>query len=247
MSVSLYCTLRKWGGVSQKLRTKGKGSLHAANPANKGAPPMRILGSAIIPVVWAPDDRVHNIAVRVVDELPYGLIIGARFLRTNNSVLDVGAGRGFKQTPSSRWIPFIERSMSPVIAPLAWNRFCALINTPNDAEVKNSPFANPTTRLSGLMVTHLSRQYRVGGRQHPTMGRAACYRPTRQRCTTSTRFCQYSSGRLRYKPSTTRSSTRNHPPPGEIRHGPRSDSWHSSRHSVVGTRLTNLLQTSQPG
>jgi len=98
MSVSLYCTLRKWGGVSQKLRTKGKGSLHAANPA---------------------------IAVRVVDELPYGLIIGARFLRTNNSVLDVGAGRGFKQTPSSRWIPFIERSMSPVIAPLAWNRFCA--------------------------------------------------------------------------------------------------------------------------
>ena len=93
-------------------------SLHAANPANRDVPSMRVLGSATIPEVWAPEDKVHNIAERVVDELPYGLIVGARFFRTNNSVLDFGVGKGFKPTPSSCWIPFAVRSMNPVISPL---------------------------------------------------------------------------------------------------------------------------------
>jgi len=90
---------------------------------------MRVLGSATIPVVWAPEDSVHNLTVRVVDELLYGLIVGAQFLRTNNSVLDFGAGKGIKPTPWSCWISFAERSTTPVITPLAWNRLCALIDS----------------------------------------------------------------------------------------------------------------------
>ena len=154
MSVALFCTLRKWRGVSQKLNTKGRGSLHAANPANRGVPPMRVLGSATIPVVWAPEDKVHNLAVRVVDELPYGLIAGARFFRTNNSVLDFGVGKGFKPTPSSCWIPFAVRSMNPVISPLTWDRFCALTNS-RDAEVENTPPPFPPTAFPAAW-SHIS-------------------------------------------------------------------------------------------
>ena len=65
MSVALYCTLRRWGGVNQKLsaRSKGRGALHAANPTHCNIPPMRVLGSARIPIVFLPEDCVHNITV----------------------------------------------------------------------------------------------------------------------------------------------------------------------------------------
>ena len=79
MSVGLYCTLRQWGRVSQKLSTRGKGALHAANSTHCNIPPMRVLGSARIPIVFLPEDCVHNIAVRIVEGLPYGFILGARF------------------------------------------------------------------------------------------------------------------------------------------------------------------------
>ena len=117
MSVALYCTLRQWGGVNQKLSARGKGALHAANPTHCNIPPMRVLGSARIPIVFLPEDCVHNIAVRIVEGLPYGFILGARFFYANKSILNFGTDKGFKPTPASPWMPFLDKNMTASNSP----------------------------------------------------------------------------------------------------------------------------------
>ena len=108
MSASLWRTLRRWGGLSDKLSRCGKGLLYAANPTDSGVPPMRVTGSTTIPIVFVPEDCVRPVRVRVVHSLPYGFILGASFLRANHSVLDFEPGRGFKPAPNSPWVPFLE-------------------------------------------------------------------------------------------------------------------------------------------
>ena len=49
---------------------------------------------------FLPEDCVHNIAVRIVEGLPYGFILGARFFYANKSILNLGTDKGFKPTPS---------------------------------------------------------------------------------------------------------------------------------------------------
>jgi len=66
---------------------------------------MNIVGSCDIPLVFMPEDRVRRVTVRVVEGLPYGLILGAAFLRQHNSVLNFAEGRGFKPAPESPWVP----------------------------------------------------------------------------------------------------------------------------------------------
>ena len=134
MSVALWSTLKKWEVVRRQLNSKGKGALQAANPSNSKIPPMRVLGSSVVPIVFAPEDKVRNVAVRVVEGLPYGFIIGAGFFRANASVLDFGVGRGFKPTHSSPWVPFSRHPTKPTHTPpvvdavenSAWDHFCQL-------------------------------------------------------------------------------------------------------------------------
>lgn len=92
-------------GGERIISSKGKGSLRAANPIQSGVPPMNIVGSCDIPLVFMPEDRVRRVTVRVVEGLPYGLILGAAFLRQHNSVLNFAEGRGFKPAPESPWVP----------------------------------------------------------------------------------------------------------------------------------------------
>lgn len=95
------------GGKSM-ISTRGKGVLRAANPTNSKVPPMETVGTCILPLTFAPVDRVFKVRVRVVPGLPFGLILGAAFMRTHNSVL-LFAGKGtFRPTPDSEVVPFLE-------------------------------------------------------------------------------------------------------------------------------------------
>lgn len=89
------------------VNKRGRGLLTAANPLDSQVPPMNILGSTHLPLVFPPEDQVHIVTVRVVDRLPYGLIIGAAFFRQHGSILNFSDQGGFKPHPASRWIPFL--------------------------------------------------------------------------------------------------------------------------------------------
>ena len=137
MSVALYCTLRRWGGVNQKLSARGKGVLHAANPTHCNIPPMRVLGSARIPIVL-PEDCVHNIAVRIVEGLPYGFSLGARFFYADKSILNFGIDKGFKPTPASPWVPFLDKNMTASNSPSSWDHLCAFSSMIHKDHVPNT-------------------------------------------------------------------------------------------------------------
>ena len=42
--------------------------------------------------------------------LPYGLIVGADYLRKEESILDFGPGKGFKHNPNAAWIPLLDHT-----------------------------------------------------------------------------------------------------------------------------------------
>ena len=129
-------------GGQRMISSKGKGWLRAANPTQSGVPPMNIIGSCDIPLVFSPEDRVRRLTVRVVKGLPYGLILGAAFLRQNESVINFAEGGGFKPAPESPWVPLRsagERLAHAPAAPMgseetAWDRFCAVVPPPAVAE-----------------------------------------------------------------------------------------------------------------
>ena len=146
MFVALYCTLRQWGGVSQKLSTRGKGALHAANPTHYNVPLMRVLGSTRIPIVFLPEDCIHNIAGRIVKGLPYGLILGVRFFYINKSILNFGTNKGCKPTPASPWVPFLDQNMTASNSPSSWDRFCAFSCMTHNEQMPDTIGPTPPSR-----------------------------------------------------------------------------------------------------
>ena len=61
-------------GGKRIVSKRGHGRLRAANPTDGGVAPMNIIGTAMLPLVFPPVDRVFRARVRVVEGLPFGLI-----------------------------------------------------------------------------------------------------------------------------------------------------------------------------
>lgn len=80
-------------GGEKTIRSEGKGLVRAANLTPSGVSPMNIVGLCDIPLVFMPEDRVRRMAVRVAEGLPYGLTLGAAFLRQSGASLISQKGR----------------------------------------------------------------------------------------------------------------------------------------------------------
>jgi len=72
-------------------------------------PPMTILGTCVLFLVFPPVDGIFATKVRVVDQLPIGLILGTEFMRRYESSMSFeGPGSGFfKPTPTSLRVPLL--------------------------------------------------------------------------------------------------------------------------------------------
>ena len=106
--------------------------------------------------------------VRVVEGLPYGLILGAAFLREHESVLNFAEGGGFKPAPESPWVPLRSMAGCPKLSErkatgwkatprknqeihaailgkeaTPWERFCAV--APPSAEKEPEGLTEPDT------------------------------------------------------------------------------------------------------
>lgn len=96
------------------ISKRGKGRLRAATPTDSKEPPMTILGTCILFLVFPPVDGIFAMKVRVVEQLPIGLIMGTAFMRRYGSSLHFeGPGSGwFKPTqtsPRAPLLPWMER------------------------------------------------------------------------------------------------------------------------------------------
>lgn len=131
-----------------KLSTRGRGFLHTVNPADSVVPPMRVRGSATIPLVSLPDNRVRNVTVRVISKLPYGLIFEASFFRAPKRISDFGSGKGSNSKSSASWVSFADESVGRLTSTLV-DDFCKLTaRTPDDGPDRSSHTAVPSVASS---------------------------------------------------------------------------------------------------
>ena len=108
MSLAFNHMTARLGSSVTSLTKHGRGALHAANPPSNKTPPMRILGSTTLSLRFPAETRIRKITFRVVDGLPYGLIVGADYIRNKESIFDFGPGKGLKHSPNAAWIPFLD-------------------------------------------------------------------------------------------------------------------------------------------
>lgn len=99
------------------ISKRGRGFLRAANPTGSEVAPMKIIGTSLLPLVLPPVDRVFRARVRVVEDLPVGLILGAAFMRRYNSVLFFEGGGWFKPTRDSARVPMLDPKPRPTPRP----------------------------------------------------------------------------------------------------------------------------------
>lgn len=81
------------------LSKRGLGHLRAANPIGSNAPPMRILGSCTLALVFPPLHRVFEVTVKSVVRLPCVLILGTAF--------SFEGSRWFRPPPTSQREPLL--------------------------------------------------------------------------------------------------------------------------------------------
>ena len=83
MSLAFYHMMAKWARLVASVRKDGKGILNAAAPpSNNPTPlsPIRILRTSLLPLKSPSETWVKKITFRIVDGLPYGLMVGADYL-----------------------------------------------------------------------------------------------------------------------------------------------------------------------
>ena len=118
-----------WGGRAL-INPAGKGSLRAANPKDSAVPPMEVIGSCVIPMMFSPVDKVFRISFRVVRDLPYAIVLGAAFMREHHSIISFREKEGFKPTPESTWVSFSSHTTNSATSSkkvtAAWTSFCAV-------------------------------------------------------------------------------------------------------------------------
>lgn len=119
MLIKFWHLLHKWGGVL--------------------CPSMRVCGSAMIPLVFHPDNCTRNVNVKEVCKIPYGVITGASVSRAHKRIFDFCPGKGFKPEPCASRVPFTGKSVDGPASTLA-DHFCILtVLTPNGGPDRSTP------------------------------------------------------------------------------------------------------------
>ena len=153
-----------WGGKAI-ISSAGKGFLRAARPKDSAIPPMEVIGSCVIPVVFPPIDRVFRISFRVVRDLPYAVVLGAAFMKEHHSTISFREKEGFKPTPESTWVPFSSHTTNSATSSkditAAWTSFCAVRPLADDGPDPDNPrripkcFAEANEDSLDQVVDHL--------------------------------------------------------------------------------------------
>ena len=80
-----------WG--KSLINPTGTGPLSAANPQNSGVAPMQVVGSCLLPQVFAPVDQIFRVKFSVLKGLPYAIVLGAAFMKDNRSIVSFDGER----------------------------------------------------------------------------------------------------------------------------------------------------------
>ena len=137
-----------WG--KSPVNPTEKDLLSAANPKNSAVPPMEVVGSCLLPLVFAPVDQIFRVKNRVVKGLPYAMVLGAAFMTDHQSIISFDGEEGFRPTPFSSWVPFAPKEVGEAATEsmyAEWDHNCAVIpptgeQEPDELEEPKIPAGN---------------------------------------------------------------------------------------------------------
>ena len=124
-----------WG--KSLINPTGKGLLSAANPKISAVPPMEVVDSCLLPLVFVPVGQIFRVKFRVVRGPPCAMVLGAAFMKDNRSILSFDGEEGFRPTPSSAWIPFAPKEVEEAAAGAMcaeWDHYCAVKPSTDEQE-----------------------------------------------------------------------------------------------------------------
>ena len=107
---------RRDGWGKSLIYPTGKGLLSAANPKNSAVPPMKLVGSCLLPLVFEPVDKIFRVKFRVVKGLPYATVLGAAFMKDNRTIISFDGEEGLRPTPSSSWVQLVPKEVGEAAA-----------------------------------------------------------------------------------------------------------------------------------
>lgn len=113
---------------------------------------MTILLSTVLATAMTPDDRVRNIAVRVVQVMPYAFTSGSGFFRANSSVLSLDKGKGFQPSLGALWVPFQYRNATGNKS----NALYGVMQTTTDVRTRSARVSTITTSLPACPIGHVA-------------------------------------------------------------------------------------------
>ena len=113
-------------------KSAGKGYLRATNPHSVKVPPMPVIGSCTIPLVFPPMDRVYEATASVVQDLPYSVVLGTAFVKENRSIISFDSIGGFKPSSDAMWVPFVIIKQTWYTPRLCMVRLTSQVNPTNE-------------------------------------------------------------------------------------------------------------------
>ena len=192
-----------------------------------------------MPVPLESDSRVRNVVVRVVEDLPYGFIFGADYVRRNRSTLELAPDKGFRPVFSAPWVSFYTAALdtSPHPNPLRTerDRFRMLTPPPQTPfPLPPAPVALPTVRPSYHDIA-----WEDESTSEWDMRQVAA-------TTTFTGFTQHRGGDCSSRPPTARSTACANATYRTVRSREGSTSRGRSSSVVVVVGVSGVLQSSEP-
>lgn len=86
--------------VHNNVFAYGRGLVHDVNPTNAAVPPMHVLESSSLFLVFSPESEVVTTVTRVVSDLSHTLMFEARFLRGHQSAIILAPEEDFRPNPT---------------------------------------------------------------------------------------------------------------------------------------------------
>ena len=98
---------------------------------------MEVVGSCLLPLVFAPVDQIFPVKFRVVKRRLYAMVLGAAFMTDNRSIISFDGEEGFRPTPSSSWVPFDPKEVGEAAEGALyakWDHYCAVKPSTDEQE-----------------------------------------------------------------------------------------------------------------
>ena len=100
---------------------------------------MEVVGSCLLPLVFAPVDQIFRVKFKVVKGLPYAMVLVVAIMTDHRSIISFDGEEDFRPTPSSSWVPSAPKEIGEAATGAMyaeWDHYCAVKLSTDEQEAE---------------------------------------------------------------------------------------------------------------